>query len=143
MKQFDRKLNVILEEKDESQYKAAVAVVKYGNKWLLGLAAEDYDDRTNKWCSPGGGIKSGEDPMKAAVREAKEEMGIRVRAIKKLPDDKSKPHVAFILCQASNADNSKLKPNHEFSAAGWFNREAMKGLKLYKNVKELIKKAKR
>ena len=135
-------MDAILESQDDD-YKAAVAVVKFRNKWLLGLAAEDYDDRTNKWCSPGGGIKSGETPMKAAVREAYEEMGIRVKAIKKLPDDKSKPHVAFILCHAKDADNTKLKPNHEFAAAGWFDRKSMKGLKLYKNVKDLIASATR
>lgn len=131
--------DIILESDDD--YKAAVAVVRFRRKWLLGLATNTDDDRSNKWCMVGGGVKSGETPEQAAVRECWEESGIRVKAVKKLPDERDKPHVAFVLCQAQNADQKKLKPNHEFSAMGWFDSTDMRGLKLYKNVKKLVAKA--
>lgn len=128
---------------EATEYKSAVAVVYYRDKWLLGLAQNTYDDRSGKWCNVGGGMKSGETPEKAAVRECFEEAGIRVKAVQKLPDERDKPGVAFILCRAQNYDQTKLKPNHEFAAMGWFNSKDMRGIKLYNNIKRLISKGNR
>lgn len=127
----------------EKEYHAAVAVVKFRDKWLLGLGHRCGDDRTGKWCMVGGGIKSGETVEQAAVRECYEEAGIRVKAVRKLADERDKPGVAFVLCRAQNADQSKLKPNHEFSAMGWFGSRDLRGLNLYKNVKRIMSKARR
>jgi 8-oxo-dGTP pyrophosphatase MutT (NUDIX family) len=135
--------NLLCEGTDEDKYKAAVAVIQFRDKWLLGLGQGCGDGRTGKWCMVGGGIKPGETPLKAAVREAWEESGVRVKAIKLLPDERNKPHVAFVHCRADRADSSKLKPNHEFAAMGWFTGRDMVGLKLFSNVKKLIQKAKR
>lgn len=127
----------------EKEYFASVAVVKYRNKWLLGLGHKCGDDRTGHWCCVGGGIKPGESVEQAAVRECYEEAGVRCKAIKKLPDERDRPGVAFVLCQADNFDPAKLKPNHEFSAMGWFSSQDFRGLKLYHNVRRLIQKARR
>jgi 8-oxo-dGTP pyrophosphatase MutT (NUDIX family) len=135
-------MDVVLCEEDR-EFDAAVAIVRYHNKWLLGLAKNTGDDRNNKWIMPGGGIKSGESAEAAAVRETKEETGVKCRAISGALKDTSKKGVAFVACRASSADSSKLKPNHEFVSLEWFTEKQMESLKLYHNVERLIKKAKR
>lgn len=125
---------------ESKDYRAAVAVVKCRDKWLLGLAKNTGDDRNNKWVFPGGGIKSSETPEEAAVREAREETGVHCKAIKVMKDS-TKDGVAFVACRSSLMD--KLKPNHEFVHLGWFTTHEMKSLELYYNVERLITKAKR
>ena len=137
----------LLTEADSSkdkkkEYNAAVAIVRSRDKWLLGLAKNTGDDRNNKWVMPGGNIKSGEDPEKAACREAKEETGVRCRAISGPLDDSRKPGVAFVVCK-TNDSNKCLRPNHEFAMLGWFTEREMRSLRLYENVRRLIDRAKR
>ena len=132
-------LRLLTEGKD---FTAAVGIVKCRNKWLLGLSTAD-DDRGRTWCFPGGGIKSGETPEKAAERETREETGVRCHAISGPIKDKRKGFVAFIPCSTNTTDFKTLKPNHEFASLGFFTTQEMKGLKLYKNVLDLIEKAKR
>ena len=130
-------------EAEEKEYFASVAIVRCRNKWLLGLAKPAHDDRSNKWVFPGGGIKSGESPEKAAQRECKEETGIRCKPISGVLEDKSKAGVAFVACTASTSELKRIKPNHEFAVVGWFTTKEMKSLDLYKNVERLIRRAKR
>ena len=134
----DRKLDPVLREAQE--YRAAVGIVRSHDKWLLGLAKNTGDDRNNKWVFPGGHVKSGESPERAAVREVREETGVRCHAISDPLDYDGKPDVAFVVCRASSEE---LEPNHEFASLGWFTERQMKSLKLYHNVRDLIAKAKK
>ena len=52
------KLNIIFET-ILNHYTHAIAVVQNGDEWLLGRANTD-DERDNKWCMPGGGMKKGD-----------------------------------------------------------------------------------
>lgn len=134
MNNFDKVLNCILEGVDEP--KSAVAIVKDRDKWLLGLSTS-MGDRRNKWCHPGGGIKPGETPKKAAERECHEETGIRCRAI---GEPFIRKNIAFVPCKKTGGE---LNPNSEFAALGFFTEREMRSLKLLDNVKELITKAKK
>lgn len=133
------KLTILAEDR---KYRAAVAIVKCRDKWLLGLAKDTGDSRTGNWCFPGGHIKSGELPKTAAVREAKEETGVRCSATNHaIIHESGKPDVAFVVCNTTSS-TQKLTPNHEFVIVGFFTPKEMKGLKLFDNVKRLIDKAK-
>jgi len=127
----------------EEDYFASVAIVRCRDKWLLGLAKNANDDRSGTWVFPGGGIKPKESPVKAAVRECKEETGIKCHAVSDVLDDKPKPGVAFVVCKASTSQLTKMDPNHEFATLGWFTTKEMRSLKLYKNVERLIRRAQR
>jgi 8-oxo-dGTP pyrophosphatase MutT (NUDIX family) len=134
------KLRLLTEGLEE--FTAAVGIVRCHNKWLLGLSKSD-DDRNGLWVFPGGGIKSGETPEKAAVRETREETGVKCRSISGPIKDKRKGFVAFVPCSTNTTDFKTLKPNHEFASLGFFTIKEMKGLKLYRNVLDLIERAKR
>jgi len=134
----------VLSEASEPDFTSAVAIVRHNDRWLLGLA-RNSGDRNGKWCHPGGGMKSGEKPEKAAERECYEEMGIRCKADGKPFRMKDHKTVAFVPCKLSNT-NYKIDINNEkeFSGAGFFTMAEIRSLKpLYKNVIDLIDKAKR
>lgn len=130
----------LFEDHKKPEYKSAVAIVQCRTKYLLGLSKQSGDDRLNKWCFPGGHIKTGESPEKAAEREAREETGINCKARKGIIEDSSKKGVAFVACKTQTYQT--FKPNSEFAQIGWFTLKEMDSLKLYGNVKKLIAKAK-
>jgi 8-oxo-dGTP pyrophosphatase MutT (NUDIX family) len=137
--EFNEILESLLAEAFDHGYKAAVGVVEYRNMWLLGLSTAT-DDRENKWVFPGGHIKNGEKPSKAAEREVYEETGIRCKAVGDGITLSNKKNVVFFHCKADS--KQKFNSNNEFVALGWFKVNDMKGLKLYPNVKTLIDKFK-
>lgn len=114
---------------------AAVAIVRCGDRWLLGLA-RTQDDRNGTWLFPGGGIDRGESIKAAAVREAHEETGIRCRAAGEPFSDIEKPHVAFVYCETTRPETPRT--NSEFTTAGWFTLAQLSGLVLYRNVGRLL-----
>jgi 8-oxo-dGTP pyrophosphatase MutT (NUDIX family) len=111
-------------------YKAAVAIVL---KWdrdgaakvLLG-ASTATDDRSGRYCFPGGGIddEDGGDPLKAAIREAYEEAAVKVDA-KQVIDYPPKKGVAFVVCPYQSGDP---EPNSEFKTMQWFPCESLESL---------------
>ena len=137
------KLYLLTEEKNDKEYRAAVGIVRMMDKWLLGLAKNTGHDRNLRWGFPGGGLKSGESPEDAAVRETKEETGVRCRSISGPLEDTEKHDVAFVVCKASSTEKNRLVPNHEFASLGWFTTQEMRSLKLYRNVERLIRRARR
>jgi len=139
--EFDERLDLILEAEFKEKYKAAVAIVQDRDRWLLGLAKNTHDDRNNKWVHPGGGIKGRETPAQAAVRETKEETGIRVKAVGKPFSTLKHKGVAFVHCKVTSHGQDP-DPNHEFAALGFFTLREMRSLKLYHNVKSLIDRVK-
>lgn len=137
---FDARLNTILEAEFSTDYTAAVGIVQCRDKFLLGLAKNTSDDRNNRWVFPGGGIKKGEKTDAAAVREVKEEAGIKCRAVGTPFALPGKKQVAFVHCKAASGQDIDF--NHEFTAMGWFSRKEMKSLKLYHNVLKLLDRVK-
>lgn len=139
MKDFDAKLEKVLRESVDKDYKAIVGIVKCGNKFLLGLAKNTHDDRNNRWLFPGGKIKRNETLKKAVEREVFEETGIKCTIAGEPFTISGKESVAFVLCKAR--PNQEPNPNSEFTIVGFFTTKEMKGLKLYHNVMKLIDKA--
>jgi 8-oxo-dGTP pyrophosphatase MutT (NUDIX family) len=135
--EFTERLEIALNEAVASDYASAVGIVTCGDKYLLGLARNTGDDRSGKWVFPGGHVKRGEKPSKAAEREVWEEAGIRCKATGE-PISYGRKNVAFFKCTARSGQ--RFKHNHEFSAMGWFTKREMRALKLYDNVLKLIEK---
>ena len=139
--EFDQILESVLQEEFEGEFTSAVGIVQDRDRWLLGLAKGTGDDRTGKWVHPGGHIKRGESPKKAAEREVYEEIGIRCKAVGEPFRDPKHKGVAFVHCRVKTS-RQKIDINHEFSAAGFFTLQELRSLKpIYKNVRDLIKRA--
>lgn len=120
---------LIAEEPDAKGPQAAVAVAHRGPKWLLGKSTA-CDERSSKWCFPGGMIKKGETPEEAACREAYEEMGVKCQPIKEIARD-SHGDVVFILCKIIGG---KLQNNHEFSDVGIFDISEIEDMNTYNTI---------
>lgn len=140
MAKFAQILDRVLYEDSSDDYSSAVAIVQHGNRWLLGLSLS-AGDRRLKWVHPGGMIDDGETPQEAAVREAWEETGVRCKAVGEPFSLPSHKKVAFVHCRTT-AQNPKLDNNEEFAALGFFTIGELDGLKLYKNVRNLINRVK-
>ncbi len=126
---------LLAEDKDD--VKAVVCLIKYQDKYLLGLN-RTYDDRNLKWSPCAGHTKKGESLEQTAIREAKEEFGVRVSIVKGPYNVPGKKDVVFFLCRTTSFLRPKV--NKEFITADWFKVKEMKSIKLYHNVMDMINK---
>jgi 8-oxo-dGTP pyrophosphatase MutT (NUDIX family) len=141
---FEAKLQSAIDgyllSEDEDNIRAVVCLIKYQDKFLLGLN-KTSDDRNMKWGPCAGHVKRNEDLERTAIREAKEEFGVRVSVSKGPYNVPGKKDVVFFVCRTSSLLVPKV--NHEFVTADWFRVKEMKSLKLYHNVTQMINKASR
>lgn len=138
---FEAKLQSVIDtyllSEDHDDVDAVVVVIKHRDKYLIGLNKTN-DDRNMKWGFCAGHTKRGEDPADTAVREAREEFGVKVKAVKGPVKVPGRKNVVAFLCRT----DSFLKPkvNREFVVAEWFKIKEMKSLKLYVNIMDIINK---
>lgn len=57
-------------------------LIQRDNKYLILLRSKHDDADPGCWDLAGGGIKFGEQPLAAALREAKEEAGVKIKPVK-------------------------------------------------------------
>src|ERR1019366_8501756 len=98
--------------------RSAVAIITNGSKFLLGKSTAS-DFRKGKWTFVGGGIDywRGEDPVGAAVREAREESNSTVIPISEPFTVGARKDIVFIVCKYIEG---LIIPNSEFHLMGWF-----------------------
>ena len=72
--------------------------------------------RPGQWCLPGGGIKRGESPDAACIREVGEEAGLDVDIVRLVVEDDIH---AFFLCQLRSPDQSVVLQKEECSDYRW------------------------
>ena len=59
-------------------------VIKNGEKVLLGRRTPHSKFFPNYWCIPGGKLEKNENPINSAIREIKEETGLKVKVTRLL-----------------------------------------------------------
>lgn len=129
--------DITISEDSDTDIRAVVAVIKCRDKYLLGLATSK-DDRLYKWTHAAGHVKRGESLKETAIRESKEEFGVRVKVTSGPHKITGKKDVVYFICRTDSLQTPKV--NEEFVTAAWFKIKEMKGLKLYKNTMTLIEK---
>jgi N utilization substance protein B len=102
------------------------------------------------WTLSKGKLEKDEDIEKGVIREIKEELGIDVVLEDELgfneyiaSDPQKGPikkHVTYFLANTSDTD-LRLESSGGLDNAGWFNAEELSELKIYDDIKPLIKKA--
>jgi 8-oxo-dGTP diphosphatase len=100
------------------------------NQILILKRATSNNVLPDYWDIPGGTLKNGEDPARGAIRETKEEAGIKI----KNPDlffytsnvDKNKNKQFIRLIFIAKYESGKIKVNHkEHSDYKWINLEEL------------------
>lgn len=106
------------------------------------------EDQWDKWTFPKGHIERGETAEQTALREVKEEVGLKTEIIKKLLTDeywfvanweKGKPKVHktvhwFLMC----AEGKPQPQTAEIKNARWFNISEIDKLETYENTQKLV-----
>jgi len=100
-------------------------------EFLLGLRTENARNEPGKWTFPGGGIEFGETLEQCAAREAKEEAGIEVEAVKLLkvinhfPPGEKQHWVNPIFEARLVSGSPKVMEPHKISKWAWFSLEKL------------------
>jgi len=135
---------------EKIDYTVEVFIV-YKNKVLLRM-----HDKHHIWLSVGGHIELDEDPVTAAIREVKEEVGLDINILKSptIPDDvnykglitpkflgmhqvnDTHSHIVFVYFATSDTDKITDSVNeHEKSETCWCTKEEIENMELRPNIK--------
>jgi ADP-ribose pyrophosphatase YjhB (NUDIX family) len=101
------------------------------------------------WAVLGGAVDVGESPAQAAVREAREEIGVEIRLVRLVdvlggPDyEVTYPHgdrTAYVTAvhEAEIAEGRPEADRDEVEAVGWFGREELAGIGLDRFARALL-----
>lgn len=66
------------------RYQVVSLVIRRGDRLLLGKRSLTESAASGYWCAISGGIEPGESEEQTVVREAEEEIGVKVRPVRKL-----------------------------------------------------------
>lgn len=126
---------------------ASVFVINPENKKILLV----YHKKFNKWVQPGGHIEEDETPEEAALREAYEETGVKVKLIgERFPreDDFIKPlgiqknrnasgdiHIDIIYAAVPVNNIETTSNEQENMGAQWFSREELETIDVFPDIK--------
>ncbi len=114
---------------NQTQIQAVMVVIKKDERFLLGKRSEWKASAPGYWCPISGRIESGETEAEAVVREVWEEVGLKVRAVKKLTEMNARDaSVRLHWWLGEILEGEAYLKNNEHSEIGWFTREELKSL---------------
>lgn len=110
--------------------KQAVMIVLYKDgKFLLGKRSELKKKAPGYWCPVSGHIEPGESEEEAVIREAREELGVLVRPLKKITSIPTRDGTTDLHWWLSEIlEGTPEIANEENSAIRWFSKDELKTL---------------
>ncbi|MFA6252120.1 MAG: NUDIX domain-containing protein [Candidatus Paceibacterota bacterium] len=116
--------------------KKAGGIIVNNNKSKIAII---YRANSNDWSFPKGHIENGENPLNACIREIKEETGLSVELLKKLPDmnyeNGSGDRVNLTMYLVQSKEISFI-PEHPKDIIKWVDIDEVENILSYKNLKE-------
>ena len=126
---------------------ASVFIINPENKKILLIKHK----KNRRWTQPGGHIEYDETPEEAALREAYEETGLRVKllgdhfpreedyirplGIQKNRHSNGETHVDIIYAAVPNHSTDEVLNKEESDAIGWFTREELDKIDCFPDIK--------
>ena len=118
---------------------SAVLIVR-DNKLLLGRRNKQPD--FGRWILPGGKIEYGETHEEAAIREAKEELGLTIEVVRLagkgvyhiLPPDRHR----IIIYSIATIIDGIITPSSDISEASFFTKDELKKLDITDVVRKVL-----
>lgn len=126
---------------------ASVFIINPENKKILLIKHK----KNRKWTQPGGHIEYDETPEEAALREAYEETGLKVKllgdrfpreedyirplGIQKNRHSNGETHVDIIYAAIPNYDTNEVLNEEESDDIGWFSREELESIDVFPDIK--------
>jgi len=112
----------------------SLVVVREDDKYVL--VEEHEPDGETAWYLPAGGVKSNEDFLAAAVREAQEEAGISIEPLgllggdQVIAEDGQTTKIRMVFLGKMVGGSLKTKPDKESLRAAWFRPDEIRNLRL-------------
>ena len=123
------------------------AVIKNGNKILLGKKPKNVGPYPNTFHIPGGGVNTNENVEDAIIREVKEETGLEIKNLVKIawdtdiePDKKGEETYYTFLQFTCDFSSGNLKAGDDMHTFEWIDIKDLSNQKLNKPTKILFKK---
>lgn len=123
------------------------AIVKKGDKYLLGMKPDNTPPYPNTWHLLGGGVNLEEENLEDAVkREVREEAGIELKDIKRVSFDEDyepnkhgeETHYVFLVYEGEYKSGN-LKADDDIQELKWFSRNELKEITLTRPSIKLFK----
>src|SRR3989344_268299 len=114
------------------------AIIKKGDKYLLGMKPDNTPPYPNTWNLLGGGVNLEEENLEEAIRrEVKEEAGIELGVIKRVSFDEDyepnkhgeKTHYVFLVYEGEYKSGD-LTANDDIHKLRWFHKSELKDISL-------------
>jgi len=131
------------------QITIVVAVIKNeaGQILIAKRNQPDLPEEHNKWEFVGGGIKFGEDPKEALVREVKEESGLDVKIIRLMPkiltqnweNQSPKRHIIILTYECETVGGQLKAGEDEILEIKFINSKDVGKYDCLPNVKKILK----
>ena len=108
---------------------AVMLIIFKNGKFLLGKRAEWKSKAPGYWCPISGHIESNETENEAVIREAKEEIGVEVKPIKKITSTPTLDKTVMLHWWLVEIISGKPRiNNNENSELNWFDRNELRQL---------------
>lgn len=119
-------------------------IIQHGSEVLLVRSSGRYFFDRDAWTLPGGGIQRGEEPTVATVREAHEELGIRLEPdaltyiTKQKSGDNGLQYMAYFFRITLNTRPTLTLSPKEIRDAQWFTLQAAQQLPLKREARQAL-----